>query len=237
MRLLIADDNAVSRKLLLNMIQRVQNYEVVGEAVNGEDLIQKAQVENPDIVLVDINMPLLNGVEAIKSCKKILPSLQVIFTTSYDDYALEAFDVHAIDYIVKPIKRDRLYDALERAAVFKTQDSAKRTSSTNKDLMVKLHNQYTFIPLDDIIYIEKVQRKAVIHTVNEKIEFNEALYNLEERLDSRFVVSHRSYIINLHYLARIEVAGQTYIAHFKNYHETARVSKYKLDELQKHKSL
>jgi two-component system LytT family response regulator len=238
MKVLIAEDNAPSRKLLKHLIKSVPNYQIVGEAVNGEDLINKVMMEKPDIVLVDINMPLLNGMEAVKSCKKILPTLQVIFITGHDEYALEAFGVNAIDYIVKPIERGRLYSALERAAAFSKQTGTVPPSApVKKDLMIKQRNQYSFIPLEEIIFIERADRKAVIHTVNQKIELNEALTDLEEILDSRFVASHRSYIINLQYLTKIEAAGQSYNAYFKNYEETAKVSKNKLAELQKCKSL
>ncbi|WP_299094185.1 LytTR family DNA-binding domain-containing protein [uncultured Metabacillus sp.] len=238
MKVLIAEDNAPSRKLLKHLIKSVPNYQIVGEAVNGEDLINKVMMEKPDIVLVDINMPLLNGMEAVKSCKKILPTLQVIFITGHDEYALEAFGVNAIDYIVKPIERGRLYSALERAAAFSKQTvTVPPSAPVKKDLMIKQRNQYSFIPLDEIIFIERADRKSVIHMVNQKFELNEALTDLEEILDSRFVASHRSYIINLQYLTKIEAAGQSYIAYFKNYEETAKVSKNKLAELQKCKSL
>jgi two-component system LytT family response regulator len=237
MKILIAEDNEASRKLLKQLIKHVPNYQVVGEAINGEDLINKVVIEKPDIVLVDINMPLLNGMDAVKSCKKIVPSLQVIFITGHDEYALEAFGVHAIDYIIKPIGRDRLYTALERASSFKNPAVIIEQPQIKKDLMIKQHNEYSFVPLEEIIFIEKAGRKSVIHTLNKKIEFNEALTNLEEILDSRFVASHRSYIINLEYLSKIEVSGQTYQAHFKHYKETAKVSKHKLVELQKNKAL
>ncbi|MGG3467286.1 LytTR family DNA-binding domain-containing protein [Neobacillus pocheonensis] len=110
-------------------------------------------------------------------------------------------------------------------------------SPLQKDLMIKQQNNISFIPLDDILFIERVDRKAVIHTFNKKIQFNESLTSLESKLDSRFFTPHRSYIINLQYLTRIEAIGQMYKAHFKNYEETAKVSKHKLVELQKYKSL
>ncbi|WML58054.1 LytTR family DNA-binding domain-containing protein [Neobacillus sp. PS2-9] len=237
MRILIAEDNASSRKLLKHLIKHIPNYQIVGEAVNGEDLINKVMIEKPDIALVDINMPLLNGMEAVKSCKKIVPSLQVIFITGHDEYALEAFAVHAIDYIIKPIERDRLYSALERASSLKNQDVMIQQPRVKKEIIVKQHHSTTFIPLDDILFIERVDRKSVIHMLDQKIEMNETLTNLEDLLDSRFVVSHRSYIINLQYLIKIEAVGQMYIAYFKNHNETAKVSKHKVTELQKSKSM
>ncbi|MEW9052089.1 MAG: LytTR family DNA-binding domain-containing protein [Neobacillus sp.] len=238
-RVLIADDNAAARKMLKHLIRHLPEYEVVGQAANGEELIHAVMKEKPDIALVDINMPLLNGMEAVKSCKKIQPTIQVIFITGHDEYALEAFSVNAIDYIVKPVERDRLFASLERArTLVKQLDQQPQPSrKLNKDLMIKQNNSYSFIPLDDIIFIERADRKSVIHTVTQKIELNEALTNLEEILDSRFVASHRSNIINLQYLTRIEMVGQMYRAHFKNYEETAKISKYKLTELQQSKGL
>lgn len=238
MKVLIAEDHEPSRKLLKHMINLVPDYQIVSEAVNGEELINNVMIEKPDIALVDINMPLLDGMEAIKSCKKMVPSLQVIFITGHDEYALEAFGVNAIDYIVKPIERGRLYSALERAAAMVRQTTSRQIQqSVKKDLMIKQQNQYSFIPLDEIIFIERADRKTVIHTINKKYQLNEPLTNLEEVLDSRFIGSHRSYIINLQFLTRIEAAGQSYKAYFKNYEETAKVSKNKLEDLQKSKSL
>ena len=191
MRVLISEDDAASRKLLKHLILLLPNYQIVGEAENGEELIQGVMKEKPDIALVDIGLPLLSGMEAVKTCKKILPSLQVIFITGHDQYALEAFDVNAIDYIMKPIERSRLYGALERAASMAVQNQSQ--GSFKKDLMIKQHNQMIFVPLDEVLFIERAERKAVIHTHQKKYEMNEALTNLESILDSRFIASHRSY--------------------------------------------
>nr|WP_279664728.1 LytTR family DNA-binding domain-containing protein [Ectobacillus ponti] len=94
-----------------------------------------------------------------------------------------------------------------------------------------------FVPLEEILFIERAERKAVIHTVQRKYELNEALAKLEDTLDARFVSSHRSYLINLEALERIETAGQHYKAYFKNYTEAAKISKHKLAELQKYKAM
>lgn len=238
MKVLIAEDDVASRKILKHMIKHLADFQVVGEAKTGEELIHKVLSEKPDIALVDINMPLLNGMEAVKSCKIIHPSIQVVFITGHDEFALEAFGVNAIDYILKPIQMERLYTALGRAAALARQNtSAAPAPVVTKDLMIKQYNNYSFVAMEDIVFIERADRKSVIHTIDKRIELNEALTNLEELLDSRFVASHRSFIINLQYLVRIEAYGQSYKAHFKNYSETARVSKHKLPELQKSKSL
>ncbi|MCP3761037.1 LytTR family DNA-binding domain-containing protein [Domibacillus sp. A3M-37] len=236
MKVLIADDDAASRKLLRYFIGSLPNYKIIGEAANGEELIKYVTKEKPDVALVDIGMPLLNGMEAVKACKELFPSLQVIFITGHDDYALEAFSVRAVDYILKPIERNRLYSALERAAQA-GNIKADKEQSVKKNLMIKQQKNILFIPLDDIIFIERIDRKSVIHTKNNNFETNEALASLEGALDSRFIASHRSYIINVGLLTKIEAAGQMYKAYFQDYNNTARVSKHKIDELQRYKSL
>jgi two-component system, LytTR family, response regulator len=235
MKVLIAEDDAASRKLLRYFIGSLPDYKIVGEATNGEELIKYVTKEKPDIALVDIGMPLMDGMEAVRACKELFPSLQVIFTTGHDDYALEAFNVRAVDYILKPIERNRLYSALERAAQAGKLKAGKEPSA-KKNLTIKQHKNIIFIPLDEIIFIEREDRKSVIYTRNNKFETNETLASLEEALDSRFIASHRSCIINMRLLIKIEAAGQGYKAYFKDYDRSAKVSKHKIDELQRYMS-
>ncbi|WP_046176737.1 LytR/AlgR family response regulator transcription factor [Domibacillus indicus] len=236
MKVLIAEDDAASRKLLRYFIGSLPDYKIVGEATNGEELIKYVTKEKPDIALVDIGMPLMDGMEAVKACKELFPSLQVIFTTGHDDYALEAFNVKAVDYILKPIERNRLYSALERAAQAGKLKKAGKEPPAKKNLTIKQHKNIIFIPLDEIIFIEREDRKSVIYTRNNKFETNETLASLEEALDSRFIASHRSCIINMRLLIKIEAAGQGYRAYFKDYDRSAKVSKHKIDELQRYMS-
>lgn len=235
MNVLIADDDLSSRKLLQLFIEKLPGFNIIGEASDGEELIHQVLKGKPDLVLVDINMPLLNGMDAVKSCIEFHPSLQVIFITGYDDYALEAFSVKAVDYILKPIERTRLYAALERASVQMNRNTIKSTYPKN-DLMIKQNSTIVFIPFDEIIFIERLERKSVVYTLSKQYETNESLSNLEKLLDSRFLASHRSYIINMEHIAMIEASGQSYKAIFKNFNKTAKIAKNKLAELQRYKS-
>ncbi|KAA0549970.1 response regulator transcription factor [Bacillus sp. BGMRC 2118] len=236
MRILIAENDASSRKLLIHLIKALPNFKIVGVASTGEDLIRLTASEKPDLAIVDIGLPLLDGMAAVKISKEILPSLQIIFVTGNDDLALEAFDVKAIDYILKPIEWKRLYGALERALQLFNQANSEN-KSTPKDLMIKHHNTLEFIPLDEIIFIEREERKSKIHTLSKMYTTSESLMSLEEKLDSRFIASHRSYLINLEFLTKIETKGQMYLAYFKNYDGVAKVSKNQLANLQNRKSI
>lgn len=209
LKIVIADDHNSSRTLLRHFVSLLPHYCVVGEAATGEELVQIVLKEKPDIALVDINMPNLDGMEAIKSCKELLPSLQVIFTTGCDEFAVEAFKIAAVDYIVKPIEPTRLFNALEKARKFiQLYDQPEKRRS--KRLDIKLQNSILFLPMEDILFIEKESRKTVIHTKDEKYETNEPLNELETRLDHYFLKTHRSYIVNLKKVIKIEAVGETY---------------------------
>lgn len=232
MKILIAEDDYSSRKLLTHFIKRIPNYEIVAEATNGEELVDFVFTKKPNIALVDIEMPLLNGMEAVKLIKKFNPNLLVIFITGNENFAIEAFGVQAIDYILKPINGERLYESLERAS--NRLKEIKKPSL--REIRIKQSNSIDFISINDILFIERYERKSIIHTQYNIYYTSESLTNLEKQLDDKFMMTHRSYIINLEHLTRIEGSGQMYIASFKNYNETAKVSKYKLGELQKFKS-
>jgi two-component system, LytTR family, response regulator len=231
LNILIADDDRSSRKILRLFVEKLPAYKIIGEASDGEELIDHVVKEKPDLALVDIGMPLLNGMDAVKSCLSFHPILQVIFITGSEDYALEAFSVRAIDYILKPIDRMRLYTALERA-------SSVKNNYSPQDLMIKQQGAMVFIPFNEIIFIERLDRKSVIYTSSKQYEVNDSLASLEKSLDARFMPSHRSYIINMEHLAMIEVSGQSYKAYFTNCkNKTAKVSKNKVTELQRYKSI
>jgi two-component system LytT family response regulator len=235
LKVVVADDDSVSRSLLLHFINLLPQYKVIGEAANGEEFIHLVMREKPDIVLVDIDMPDLNGLEAVKSCKEIFPLLQVIFTTGYDDYAVEAFNISAADYIVKPIERTRLFNALEKARTLNglfNESKGLLEINKNKRLGIKSQNTFLFLPIEDILFIEKEGRKTVIHTRNERYETNETLQELSTKLDGNFHKTHRSFLVNLTKIVKIESAGETFLAHFLDTEKVAHISKLKINEVQ-----
>lgn len=232
LKVVIADDHGSSRTLLRHFVSLLPHYCVVGEAANGEELVQLILKEKPNIALVDINMPNLDGMEAVKSCKELLPDLQVIFTTGCDEFAVEAFKIAAADYIVKPIEPPRLFGALEKARkLLQLQGASEKKKG--KRLDIKLQNSVLFLPMEEILFIEKESRKTIIHTKNEKYETNESLSELESRLDYYFFKTHRSYVINLKKVIKIESVGETYWARFLGCDKVAYISKLKINEVQK----
>lgn len=233
-RVVIADDDFSSRYVLSQFTQLLPEYEVVGEAANGEELIALVIKEKPDLALVDINMPNVNGVEAVKVCKEILPSVQAIFTTGYDEFAVEAFNISAVDYIVKPIERNRLFLALEKAKkmiqLLKLQTKSVIQKSISR-LSIKSNNTFLYLPVEDMFYIEKEGRKSILHTAQERFETTESLQELEERLPDYFYKSHRSYLVNLNKIEKISASGESYLAYFSAAHKVAHISRLKINEV------
>ncbi|MBM6618647.1 LytR/AlgR family response regulator transcription factor [Bacillus suaedaesalsae] len=232
LKIVIADDESTSRILLHHFIKLLPDFEIIDEAKNGEELINTVIKVKPDIVLVDINMPGFNGLEAVKICKGLLPTLQVIFTTGYNEYAVDAFNISATDYVTKPIDRTRLSEALGKAKInFQTLKS-QHANQIDKKITIKSGQTFLYINLEDILFIEKEGRKTVIHTRNQKVESNDPLHEFENKLHTFFYKTHRSYLVNLKQVTMIEAFGESYIAHFTNSNKTAQISRLKLTNVQ-----
>ncbi|MEH7440220.1 LytTR family DNA-binding domain-containing protein [Neobacillus drentensis] len=234
MKVIIVDDDSSSRTLLLHFTQLAPDFQVIGEAATSKECIELVKRVKPDIALVDISMPDLNGVETVKICKEIHPSLQVIFTTGHDEYAVDAFTLSAVDYIVKPIERVRLFIALEKArksiALTKSVE-AKRMGKGASKLVFKSNQTFVYLAPDEILFIEKEGRKSVIHTETEQFETMEALQEIEVRLPRTFFKTHRSFLVNLKWISKIESLGETYIAKFSQSEKKAYISKLKINEV------
>ncbi|EWG11550.1 LytR/AlgR family response regulator transcription factor [Cytobacillus firmus] len=233
LKIVIADDDASSRLLLHHTIRLFNEYEVAGEAGNGEKFYQLVLELKPDIVLVDINMPGLSGLEAVKLCREAIPSLQVVFTTGYEEFAVEAFNISAADYIVKPIERTRLFVALDKAKkALQLERSLSARNRQQHKLSIKSNNTYLYLTIEDLLYIEKEGRKTILHTKNDRYETSESLQDLEEKLPDYFYKTHRSFLVNLTRINKIEPSGETFLAHFSNSQKTAHISKLKINEVQ-----
>ncbi|MEO8160655.1 MAG: response regulator, partial [Arenimonas sp.] len=115
MKLLIADDEGLARQRLRSMLDELPGWQVAGEAANGREAVEQAAALHADAVLLDIAMPVMDGLEAARHMAQLEPAPAVIFCTAFDEHALAAFEAAAVDYLVKPVRRERLLEALERA--------------------------------------------------------------------------------------------------------------------------
>ncbi|TYR79781.1 response regulator transcription factor [Priestia megaterium] len=235
-KLIIADDNHDSVEILTYFIEQLPEFELIGTCHDGEQLVQEAMTKNPDLLLVDINMPHISGMDAIKECLKIKSDLKFIFITGYDEFAVKAFELSALDYIVKPIEKTRLYMALERAkkSIQLQSKHMEKSQQKLKRLPVKFNSSTYYVPIDDIIFIEKSGKKCLIFTQSRTYETYENISEMYMYLDPTiFSQTHRSYIVNLQKISHITPKNETYLVYFLDFDEYAHISKLKIQEVQK----
>lgn len=224
----IAEDNQDAQEIIASFIEPLDIFEVIGFVDNGESLLDLNLLKKPDLIIADISMPKLNGIEAIKACLKINPKLKFIFTTAYDKYAVKAFDLNAVDYVMKPIRKERLYVALEKTKMLMIDQNYLKPKPI---LTIQTNRSLQLIHFSKIIYIEKVHRKTIIHTKEKKYETNETLDSIYKKLSQDFFRTHRSFIVNLYYISRISVEGETYLAHLRECPHYIFVSKLRIKQL------
>lgn len=214
MKVLVCDDERLARERLARLIVKLDDHEVVGEAENGIDTIDKVAQLSPDIVLLDIRMPGMDGIEAARHLSKLECPPAVIFCTAYDDYALDAFQVKAVDYLLKPVRREDLCRALNQASrLNKVQVQALEAEFSSHDekprarthISAKTHRGIELIPVADIRYFMADQKYVTVRHGSGEILIDETLKELENEFSNRFVRIHRNSLISLDYLEGMEL--------------------------------
>ncbi len=206
MKTLIVDDEPLARRLTREYLNKHGDIDIVGECENGVDAVAFIEEKKPDLIFMDIHMPKMSGLEVIEVTGQ---TSGVIFTTAYDDYALKAFDLHAVDYLLKPFSQERFDAALLRARQFSGQPSTALTqlvSHTQMErIVVRDRGQLHFIPVRNIDFIEAQDDYIMIHSEGKSTLKPQALGDILNQLDaSRFFRIHRSFIINIEKLNRVE---------------------------------
>jgi two-component system LytT family response regulator len=212
LRLLIADDEPPARALLREYAANVPKLEIVGEAENGAELVALCREFQPDVMVIDIQMPELTGFEALKQIEK---PPRVIFSTAYNDHAVRAFEENAVDYLLKPYTLERFRRAVEKVraqTLTETPFAAQLESfarlldrAATSQIMVRNGSRILPVQTADIIWIEAAEDYAILHTAHGKFTAGVGVGELEKRLDeSAFMRVHRSAIINAHHIRHIE---------------------------------
>jgi two-component system, LytTR family, response regulator len=212
MKAIIIDDERLARTELRKLLQDFPEIEIVDEASNADEGIQKIENHNPDLIFLDIQMPGKTGFDMLSELDH---SPQVIFTTAYDEYALKAFEVNALDYLLKPVEPRRLADAVEKLKRTTTNGSAEKSNyhqseptsilSEGDQVFVKDGERCWFVKLSEIRLFESVGNYAKVFFANNKPLILKSLNALEERLDDRvFFRANRKHIINLRWIEKIE---------------------------------
>lgn len=212
-RTIIADDEHLARELLSQLLQLFDAIEIVAECENGFEVIQAVKEKKPDLLFLDIQMPKLDGFDVLELLGDESPV--VIFVTAYDEYALRAFDTFAVDYLLKPVKPERLATALERAnEKFRLSQLERYMQMTRNHqiaqrpiqrICVRDRSAVHIIPVTEIMFIEAQEDYININSVKEEYLKNDKLGRIAGLLDEGvFCRIHRSYLININFLDRIE---------------------------------
>ena len=195
-RVVIADDEAPARRIVRSYLGGHADVEVVAEAENGLEVVDAVRTLEPDLVVLDIQMPGMTGFEAIDAIGvDAMPA--VVFATAYDEFALRAFDVHAVDYLLKPFSRERFDLAFERA-LERRPIAPLLASLPLTRFVVRERDRLFFVPVEEILHLGAEGNYVRIHTANKSHLVRGTLADLEARLDpKRFARIHRSGIVNI----------------------------------------
>jgi len=208
LRLLIVDDEPLIRKGLRHALSNFSDIEVAGECGSGKDAIRAISAERPDLILLDVHMPDCSGLDVVREVgPQNMPP--VIFATAYDDYAVRAFELNAVDYVLKPFEEARLRESIERARKRITQDKQavlsrrlellleSQTRRGAERLVVRNGERYEFVSSESIDWIESANNYVQLHCGAKQYLLGETLTNLGSRLDTaKFVRIHRGRIVN-----------------------------------------
>ncbi len=206
---LIIDDERLARNELKKLLQDFPEVEVIGEAANAAEGIDKIENLSPDLIFLDIQMPGKTGFEMLMELDK---APHVIFTTAYDEFALKAFEVNALDYLMKPVEPKRLADALQKLQQAEQKEMAATLASVNRGLLsendqvfVKDGERCWFVKLSEVRLFESVGNYAKVFFSTNKPLILKSLNALEERLDDRvFFRANRKHIVNLRMIDKVE---------------------------------
>lgn len=199
---LVVEDSRLARRELVQLLHELDSFESVKEAANGEEAIVLFEEFQPDVIFLDIHLPGMTGFDFLESINQIP---KIVFTTAYDEYAIKSFDYNAIDYILKPIKKERLKKAISKLQLH--EDLLKKNSSNNivNQVFIREGEKCWFVKIDDIRLFESVGNYSRIYFEDKRPMIQRSLNYLEEKLDERiFFRINRQQIINLNFIDKID---------------------------------
>ena len=234
-RVILASDDGETVEKIKGILEGLEEFHLIGQCENGEQLVDEVMVHKPELVLSSIHLDKKNGLQAIKECRAFFPALRYIFITRSMEYAIEAFEISAVDYVVKPFENRRLLDALERAKlrIWFEQGllGGMKEPQTKHKLPIKDANGTLFIPHEVIYFLEKTGKKCLVYTDHGIYDTNETMGTMASRLGEPFYQAHRSYIINLKKISQITPKKESFIVQFQGFDKVAKISKLKINEV------
>ena len=209
MKILVVDDEQPARDRLKQLLDDEPEYEVVGEAANGRAAIEQTAELQPDILLLDIRMPGMDGIETAHHLNRLENAPAIVFTTAYDEYAIDAFDARAVGYVLKPVRRSRLKTALEQASrlapsLLSTVATDAKMRTDRQFICARAHGELKLIPVTDIVCFRAEQKYVIVDHDEGQVLIDEPLKALAEEFADSFVRIHRSALVAIRSILRLE---------------------------------
>lgn len=238
LKILIADDEAPARNRLRELLADIPDVLVIAEARNGKEALELCSDNTPDLLLLDIRMPKMDGIEAAGHLQKFEPPPAIIFTTAYDSYAMQAFEIHAVDYLLKPIRLERLQTAISKArALLPSQLAALKPMQPQRThFSVVERGRVILVPVPDVVYLKAELKYITVRTREREYLIEDSLVNIEQEFGGHFLRLHRNCLATrasiLGYEKRPGSNGESHwVALLKDVPETIAVSRRQLHVL------
>ena len=232
LKILIADDEAPARNRMRDLLGDIEHIEIVAEAKNGKEAMDLAETCKPDVMLLDIRMPVMDGIEAAQHAQKLAHKPHIIFTTAFDAYAIKAFDLNAIDYLLKPIRQERLQTAIDKAHALQPNqiEALKPLQKARSHLSIHERGRVLLVPIETIIYLRAELKYITVRTVEREYLIEESLTHLEAEFCERFLRLHRNCLVAPQFITGYEKRlnddnEQQWVALLKNIPETIAISR------------
>ncbi|MFZ5503684.1 MAG: LytR/AlgR family response regulator transcription factor [Pseudomonadota bacterium] len=214
LRVFIVDDEPPARNRLRDLLNDCREQlalDIVGEANNGHEALEKLVDTPTDVVLLDIRMPGMDGIELAQHLQKLPKPPVIIFTTAFDVYAIQAFELHAIDYLLKPIRLGRLFDALNRArdaVPVQTEVLRELLPEPRKNLSIHERGKIHLVPIESVLYLRAELKYITVRTIDHEYLVEESLTSLEKEFSGRFVRIHRNCLVAKDAVEGFEKSGE-----------------------------
>ncbi|HET9680096.1 MAG TPA: LytTR family DNA-binding domain-containing protein [Gammaproteobacteria bacterium] len=246
MKLIIVDDEPLARTRLTQLVNDLPGWQVAGEAGDGAAALNLAAQENPDVVLLDIRMPGMDGLETARHLMQLDAPPAVIFTTAYDHYAIAAFDTQAAGYLLKPVRTERLAQVLAAArrpnraqlTALSQQlgsDAGDGLRGTRQHICARMRGELKLIPLEEILYFRAEQKYVTVRHLTGEVLIEDPLKDLEKEFAARFMRIHRNALVAVEFIRALErkTDGHT-ILHLRHSDDTLEVSRRLVANVRRH---
>lgn len=215
MNIVVCDDEPLARERLIRMV-KAAGHEVVAQAANGVEALEHVRLHQPDVVLLDIRMPQMDGIQCAQALQKLEVPPAVIFVTAFDQHAIDAFNTQAIGYLLKPINQQQLETALQSASKLNSAqikslqaqvDDSSAVRPTRNHIAARTHRGVELIPIEQVYYFLADQKYVTVRHSGGQVLIDETLKDLENEFSDRFIRIHRNALMAISYLEGLEFVG------------------------------